>query len=107
MCEKNELGASIGKIKNSLTLLLYIKTTKLTHHVIRSENIGKIVNLSANDFGVLEQRFSYLVSLACYPFTFIGCIVLLVARIGWPAAVGTIIVVLMIVLVVIMSKNTG
>ena len=88
-------------------MLLYIKTSKLTSYVIRSEDIGKITNLLASDFGVLEQRGFYILYTATYPLTFIGNVTVLILRIGWPALIGTIIMIITVIFVAQYSRNTG
>jgi len=92
------VNSFIFQLKNGLTMLLYNKISKLTAFVIRSEDVGKIINLLANDFAVLEQRGTYLLSTATFPILFIGNVILLVIKIGWPTLLGTIIILLTVIL---------
>jgi len=96
-----------SKIKAALATLLYAKISKMTNYVIKTSELGKITNLLASDFGVIEQRLGLFISALTFPITMIGCTILLIIRLGWPGVLGIVMVALVIPISNAISKNNG
>jgi len=88
-------------------MLLYAKISKMTNYVIKNSEIGKITNLLASDFGVIEQRLGLFLNSFSFPIVLIGCTILLVVRLGWPGVLGIVMVTLIIPISNAISKRNG
>ena len=88
-------------------MLLYAKLSKMTSFVLNSsEQISKIINLIANDLCVLEARAPILIHTLMTPMLMIGVTIILLIRIGWPAIVGILMILLCIpIMLCISNKN--
>jgi ABC-type multidrug transport system fused ATPase/permease subunit len=95
------------RIKGSLSMLLYAKTSSLTSYVIKSSQLGKITNLLASDLGVIENRLSNFLGSFNFPIYAIGGTTLLVIRLGWPGILGVLLVILTLPLSNCVSKYNG
>jgi len=96
-----------SRIKAALAMLLYAKISKMTNYVIKTSELGKITNLLASDFGVIEQRLGLFISALTFPITMIGCTILLIIRLGWPGILGIVMVAFVIPISNAISKNNG
>ena len=96
-----------SKIKAALAMLLYAKISKMTNYVIKISELGKITNLLASDFGVIEQRLGFFISGLAFPIVMIGCTILLIIRLGWPGVLGIVMVAIVIPVSNAISKNNG
>jgi len=102
-----EASILAAKIKASLAMLLYAKISKMTNYAIKSSELGKIINLLASDFGVIEQRLGLFCNAFNFPIAMIGCTILLIIRLGWPGVLGIVMVFLVIPISNAISKNNG
>lgn len=93
-----------SRIKSSLSMLLYAKTSSLTSYVIKSSQLGKITNLLASDLGVIENRLASFLGSFNFPVYAIGGTTLLVIRLGWPGILGILLVILSLPLSNCVSK---
>ena len=96
-----------SKIKAALAMLLYAKISKMTNYVIKTSELGKITNLLASDFGIIEQRMGLFLFAFTFPIAMIGCTILLILRLGWPGVLGIVMVALVIPISNAISKNNG
>jgi len=96
-----------SRIKAALTILMYSKISKMTNYVIKSSELGKITNLLASDFGVIEQKMLYFLIALAFPITMIGCTILLILRLGWPGVLGIVMVALILPISNAISKRNG
>ena len=96
-----------SRIKAALAMLLYAKISKMTNYVIKSSELGKITNLLASDFGVIEQRMALFLNSFNFPIMMIGSTILLIIRLGWPGVLGIVMVALVIPISNAISKNNG
>jgi len=96
-----------SRIKAALAMLLYAKISNTTNYVIKTSELGKITNLLASDFGVIEQRLGYFLSGLTFPVVIIGCTILLIIRLGWPGVLGIVMVALVIPISNAISKSNG
>ena len=78
------------RLRSGLATLLYSKILGLSSFVIKSSELGKITNLLASDLGIFEQRLIAIIISLGSPIIFLGSIIILVIRIGWPALIGII-----------------
>jgi len=69
--------------------------------------LGKITNLLASDFGVIEQRLGLFLNAFIFPIIMIGCTILLIIRLGWPGVLGIVMVGLIIPISNAISKRNG
>ena len=69
--------------------------------------MGKITNLLANDLGIIELRINDLIFSSTFPVLLLGMAILLITRIGWPAIVGILIMILLIPLSNMISRRNG
>jgi ABC-type transport system involved in cytochrome bd biosynthesis fused ATPase/permease subunit len=109
-CKQNAwTDASIlsTRIKAALSMLLYSKISKLTLYVMKSSEIGKITNLLSSDLAVIGLRLSAFLNALIFPIVLIGSTTLLIIRLGWPGALGTTIVLLIIPVFNFISKLNG
>ncbi len=51
--------------------------------MIKIADMGKVVNMLANDFNNMEIKLIYLLNAIAFPFIIIGILVLIVYRLGW------------------------
>jgi len=96
-----------SRIKAALAMLLYAKISKMTNYVIKTSELGKITNLLASDFGVIEQRLGLFLNAFIFPIIMIGCTILLIIRLGWPGVLGIVMVILVVPISNAISKNNG
>jgi len=96
-----------SKIKAALAMLLYAKLSKMTNYGIKTSELGKITNLLASDFGVIEQRLGLFLNAFIFPIIMIGCTILLIIRLGWPGVLGIVMVGLIIPISNAISKRNG
>ena len=96
-----------SKIKAALAMLLYAKISKMTNYGIKNSELGKIINLLASDFGVIEQRLGLFCNAFNFPIVMIGCTILLIIRLGWPGVLGIVMVILVVPISNAISKNNG
>jgi len=96
-----------SRIKAALAMLLYAKISEMTNYGIKNSELGKITNLLASDFGVIEQRLGLFLSGLTFPVVMIGCTILLILRLGWPGVLGIVMVALVIPISIAISKNNG
>ena len=68
--------------------MMYKKMTRLSNYLIKSEEVGKMLNMLSNDFGVVEMRVSLFFAGQIFPVVVVGAIVLIYFRIGWQGIVG-------------------
>ena len=61
---------------------LYLKVMKLNNFSIQKANIGKIINIIANDMNTVEFKFVYLIFLLTAPLTLILSLYLLWRKLG-------------------------
>jgi hypothetical protein len=96
-----------SKIKAGLAMLLYAKISQMTNYVIKSSELGKITNLLASDFGVIEMRMGIFIFGLTFPISAIGCTTLLITRLGWPGVVGVVILAFIVPICNAVSKKNG
>jgi ATP-binding cassette subfamily C (CFTR/MRP) protein 4 len=96
-----------SRIKSSLAMLLYARISSLTSYVIKNSQLGKITNLLASDFGIIEMRIVTFLASFAYPVYAVGTTTLLVTRLGWPGVVALLLVILTLPLSNCVSKRNG
>lgn len=79
----------------------------MTSYVIKASELGKITNLLASDFGIIEQRMGLFLNAFNFPVVVIGCTILLIIRLGWPGVLGIIMVALVVPISNLVSKSNG
>jgi ATP-binding cassette subfamily C (CFTR/MRP) protein 4 len=76
-----------AKVRAGFVYLLYSRVSQLSQFMIRSTNMGKIINLLASDFNTMEIRLNFVFMTLAFPFILIGATVVLVIRLGWVALI--------------------
>jgi ABC-type transport system involved in cytochrome bd biosynthesis fused ATPase/permease subunit len=90
-----------------MIFLLYSKLSKLSQYTVRSQEIGKIINLLANDFNTLEAKGPVFLVTFVTPLTLAGIIAILVTRFGWPGILIFCVVVAMLPIQLFVGKING
>lgn len=70
------------KFRLMLINLLYLKVMKLNSYFVQKANIGKIINIIANDMNIIEFKIAHLVQIVVCPITSILSIYLLWRHLG-------------------------
>lgn len=70
------------KFRLMLINSLYLKIMRLNNFSVQKANIGKIINIIANDMNMIEFKFVFLIFLVTSPFTLILSIYLLWRKLG-------------------------
>lgn len=94
-------------IKSGLSLLLFLKVSKMISHALVHAEAGKIINLLSNDLSVMENRFWAIGGTLVFPFFLIGNTVLLVFYIGWAGLLIVLFICIMIALSILISNWNG
>ena len=79
------------KVNVSLSMLLFGKVTSLSTYCAKSLNLGKLKNLVENDLAILNADIGAVMGSISLPLEIIGLSALLIIRLGWPGAVGIVI----------------
>lgn len=72
-----------NKMRTSIISVIYRKISGLTQYVIQSTDSGKILNMIANDFNLMENKLILLFRGIGFPVVYIGSTIVLVFRLGW------------------------
>lgn len=72
-----------GRVRSAFIYLLYERVSHLSQFMVRNTNMGKIINLLANDFNTMEVKLLFVFMLVAFPFVLFGTAVVLVFRLGW------------------------
>ena len=95
------------RLRSSLLTLLFKKLSGLSQYVIKSQELGKIINMISNDFNTLEFASPLFFASMISPIMFIGVIIILVLRLGWPGVIPIIVIMILIPLQLYVSKVNG
>jgi ATP-binding cassette subfamily C (CFTR/MRP) protein 4 len=72
-----------AKVRSSFVFLLYERVTKLSQFMVKSADMGKLVNLLASDFNTMDEKLLFLTMAFGLPFLLLGVAIVLVIRLGW------------------------
>jgi ATP-binding cassette subfamily C (CFTR/MRP) protein 4 len=72
-----------AKVRSSFIFLLYERVTNLSQFMVKSADMGKLVNLLAGDFNTMDERLLLATMAFGLPFLLFGVAVVLVIRLGW------------------------
>ena len=96
-----------SKIKSGILTLIYAKISSLSSYVIKSSQLGKLINLLASDMSVIKFRLGTLMNLISFPISIIGITTLLIIQIGWPGIAGIVTILLIVPISNGISKRNG
>ena len=87
--------------------MLFVKITKLSQYVVKSQELGKIVNMISNDFNLIEMKAPLFFSMLICPLVLVGVIAILVVRLGWPGVIPAIVTLILVPLQLYVGKVNG
>ena len=97
----------VGQLKTSLIGVMYRKINKISFYSINRLNIGKIVNIAANELNTFEYGFTHLFYLVTFPMILAGSIALLWSFFGYACLPGIGFVILTWPIQICLSKLGG
>ncbi|KAL4476511.1 hypothetical protein ABPG74_010244 [Tetrahymena malaccensis] len=74
--------------RNAFMKALYFKVASLSSHAVKQANVGKLINLVANDLANVENRFNVMLSVITAPYPLIVIFVLVYQNYGLMGLVG-------------------
>lgn len=95
------------KIRSALIGIIFKKLTKISLYTAKSQELGKIINMFANDFNVIELKCPWFFAASPTPIVVIGSIVLLITRLGWFGIICPAIIIVFIPLQILVSRLNG
>ena len=96
-----------SRLKAQMIFMIYTKISKISMFSVKSQEMGKIMNLLSNDFNIIESKVPMIFSSLVSPIAFIGVIIILTFRFGWPGVIIICVVLVIIPLQVLVSKING
>lgn len=102
-----EVPILTAKIRSELIFLLYCKLSKLSHYTIKSQEIGKIINLLSNDFNTIETKAPIFFASMIAPFGLAGIIAILITRFGWPGILIAAVIMIILPFQILIGKVNG
>ena len=95
------------KIKAGLSMFLYCKITTIKSFSLRTNHLGTVTNLIANDLSTLDERITLIFNIAFFVVGFFGITALITSKIGIIGIVGVIALLLIIPVSYLISKCNG
>ena len=95
------------KVRSALIGLIFKKLTKISLYTAKSQELGKIINMFANDFNLIELKGPWFFAASPTPIVVIGSIVLLMLRLGWFGIIVPVIIIIFIPLQILVSRLNG
>lgn len=72
-----------NQLKGAIVFILFNKISRVSQYMLKSTDMGKIVNMIANDFNSMEIKLNYFCIALGFPITMIGILIVIVYRLGW------------------------
>ena len=94
----------LGRVRSSLLTVLFQKLTSLSQYVVKSQELGKITNMISNDFHIIEMKAPFFFAAIVSPLTFIGVIIILILRLGWPGIIPILVTICLVPLQLCVGK---
>ena len=95
------------KVRSALIGIIFKKLSKISLYTAKSQELGKIINMFANDFNLIELKGPWFFSGSGAPIVVIASIVLLITRLGWFGIIVPVIIIIFIPLQVLVSRLNG
>jgi hypothetical protein len=73
--------------------------------MIKSEQVGKIINLLSNDFNSIEQKLTFVIAGFMLPFGLIGGTIIICLRVGWSGVFTFIVPLVILPITMIVSRK--
>lgn len=96
-----------ARIRSAFVYLLYLRVSNLSQYMVRSTNMGKVINMLASDFNTMEIKLMFVFMLVAFPFVLFGAAVVLVFRLGWVGLICIAIPLLMMPIQGLIGKKNG
>ena len=90
-----------------LNFTIYKKLSKLTMYTVRSQEVGKIINLLSNDFNTIETKAPIFFASVTSPLALPAAIAILIVRFGWPGIIIGLVILVMVPLQGCIGKING
>jgi ATP-binding cassette subfamily C (CFTR/MRP) protein 4 len=72
-----------ARVRSGFIYLLYERVSRLSQFMVRSADMGKLINILAGDFNTMETKLMFSFMAVAFPFLLVGVAVVLVLRLGW------------------------
>ena len=95
------------KIRSALIGLIFKKLTRISLYTAKTQELGKIINMFANDFNLIELKGPWFFAASAMPIVVVGAIILLIVRLGWFGLISPAIVIVCIPLQILVGKLNG
>ena len=95
------------KIRSALIGVIFKKLTKISLYAAKSQELGKLINMLANDFNLIELKCPWFFSASATPIVVVGSIVLLILRLGWFGVICPVIIIAFIPLQLLVGRLNG
>ena len=92
------------RIKAVLSMFLYLKVSTLTSSVLKSQYMGTVTNLIANDLSALDERASSLMFLLPFFITTAGTSLIVVNKVGWGGMIAVALILMIVPITHFISK---
>ena len=95
------------RVRSALIGMIFKKLTSISLYTAKSQELGKIINMFANDFNLIELKGQCFFAASPTPIVVIASIILLVTRLGWFGIICPAIVILFIPFQILVSQLNG
>lgn len=94
----------INRIRSELIFLIFAKLSKISQYTVKSQELGKIMNLLSNDFNMLELKGPLMFISFVAPLGLTGVIAILVTNYGWPGILPLCVIIVFIPIQILVGK---
>ena len=87
--------------------LLFKKLTKLSQYMVKSQELGKIINMFASDFNLIELKIVWFFPGFSTPIIIMGAFALLITRLGWYGIISPIVIIVLFPIQILIGTLNG
>lgn len=94
-------------MRSSIVFLLYTKLSKISQYTVKSQEIGKIINLLSNDFNAIEAKGPTFFNALITPLALVAIIGIFIGRFGWPGILILGVILVFLPFIILVGKMNG
>lgn len=96
-----------ANIRSSLVYVMFKRVSALSQYMVKSTDMGKLINLLAGDFNVMEIKLMFVFVAFTFPIVLLFAAIVLVQRLGWIGLLSLAIPLMMMPIQGLIGKRNG